>query len=309
MGKLKISHLLVLSYVLGSSFILIFASILKDTGMSSVEMVFFRISISLIILFAYMKLRRGGSKDPVLAKRKDIPFFIMFGFFFAVFLLIYVSSVSLGASAVVAGALVYTQPAFTALISRITGKERKLHKKTILAITLSILGAIIVSGISVQDILATRFNIGVILAGLTGLTYAVFLVIKRHAQDRGYPAMRTVFNQLLFATPAVLFVGFILRTFVTNDPLVVGVILPNAHQALLVFGFAIICTAIPYVVIAAVDNKDVSPITEGVLLSVEPILVAVLALVVLGQTVTPIQYGGVILIVAAAMLALKPQKV
>jgi len=301
--KLTLSHLLVVLYAIGSSFILIFATLLKRTGMSSVEMVFFRISISLILILAYIRLVKRD-RGRLLASKKDLPFFIIFGLFFAAFLLVYVSSVSLGASVVVAGALVYTQPVFTAIISRITGKEKKLNDTTILAIILSVVGAVIVSGIfnDINNITSVGINAGLVLAFLSGLAYASFLAIKRHAQEKGYTALRTVFNQLLFATPAVVILGFLLRFFVTRDALVVGLVLPNIYQTLLAFGFAVICTAVPYAVLAAVKNKEVSPVTEGVLLSFEPMLVSILAFAFLGQTVKPIQYAGVALIVASTML-------
>ena len=299
--KLTLSHLFVVLYALGSSLILIFATLLKRTGMSSVEMVFFRISISLILILAYIRLVMKD-KRRLLADKKDLLFFILFGIFFAAFLLVYVSSVSLGASAVVAGALVYTQPAFTAIISRITGKEKKLKETTILAIILGVIGAFIVSGLSINDLVSVRLNAGLVLALISGLAYASFLAIKREAQEKGYNALRTVFNQLLFATPAVIILGLLLSAFVTHDPLVVGLVTPNVYQALLVLGFAVICTTIPYAILAAVNNKEVSPVTEGVLLSFEPIIVSILAFAFLGQTVKPIQYAGVALIVASTML-------
>lgn len=279
----------------GFSFILIFSTLLKDSGISSLQQVLFRTSLSLLIILIVTMGR-------IKLKKKDLPHFIARGLVFSLFLFTALSAIALGCPVPITTGLVHTQPLFTASIALISGRE-KVSAKKFLLIGVGIFGALIVSGIDFQQISAVSVNFGVYLAVLSGFLYAIYLFLKR-TEKEAYNPIQALFNTFLFAAPFTLIFGMLLKTFMEN-PLIVGLVLPNAYQFTLLFLFAVFSTVIPYGLLNYVKSREVSPTTEGVILLLDPALNIFWAMALLGQYVTPLQYGGIVLILLSALLILR----
>ena len=289
------SHALLIIASVGFSFILIFSTALKNSGVSSLQQVFSRMAFSLPLIFL---LIIGKAK----LKLKDAAHFMLRGLVFSAFLLSALSSIAFGCPVPVTVALIYTQPFFTAIISFLSKREKASTKK-IAIILIGIFGAFLASGLNLQQIAELDINLGIFLALFGGLLYALYLFLKR-TEKHAYTPLQALFNTFLFAAPFTLILGFILRFF-TENPLLVGLVIPNHYQLTLLILFAAFSTVLPYGLLNYVNPAEVSPTSEGTILLLDPALHIIWAALLLGQIVSLLQYFGIALILASAFAMLR----
>lgn len=294
---LKRSQFYVVLATLGFSFILIFSTVLKNSGMSSFEQLFFRLSFGLLIL-SLVLLSKGRYR---FIHGKDVRFFVTIGFVYALFTLSGLSSIVFGTPIAVAVALIYTQPIFTAIISHATEKE-KVTAPRLTLIFVGVSGAFLVTGLPITNL---QINVGIVFAILAGCFYAIYLWLKRQLSGkREYPPYQGLFNTFLFAIPPLLVTWLVFRNLSTT-PLLVGMIIPETWQLLLLIGFATFSTILPYSLLNYVKPEEISPTSEGLLLLGDPLLHTLWAILLFEQYVTTIQYLGAALIVSSAAANLK----
>jgi drug/metabolite transporter (DMT)-like permease len=283
----------------GFSFILVFSTVLRDTGMSSLEQLFFRLSFSVLVLFLVMLFKRRLR----FFHRRDVSFFAFFGLVYSLFAFSGLAAIAFRIPIAVSVALVYTQPIFTAVISWLTGKERVTANK-LGVILIGVFGAFLVSGLQITNF---QISLGVAFPIFAGFLYAVYLWLKRRATSGllgDYEPLQILFNTFLFAIPAIVVVGLALRTL-SVDPLFVGITEPDAFQLGLVLLFAVFSTVLPYGLLNYVKVEEVSPITEGLLLLGDPLLHTLWAILFFQQYVTVTQYAGAGFILLSAAINLK----
>ncbi|MEM2815913.1 MAG: DMT family transporter [Candidatus Bathyarchaeia archaeon] len=292
MHILNKSHVVLMIANVGFSFILIFSTLLRDSGISSFQQVLFRLTLAILIVLALNKCQIRIRKD-------DLRHFMVRGISFSLFLLTALSSIALGCSVPVATALIHTQPLFTSVIAMISGRERVSIKK-FPPILMGIVGVFIVGGIDLRNFSLASF--GVPLAIIAGFLYAIYLFMKR--VEKEYRPLQALFNTFIFAAPFTLFFWPILRAFIKN-PLITGLMVPNYYQFFLLFLLASVSTVVPYGLLNYVKNYEVSPTAEGVMLLIDPAFSLFWAMLILGQYATPFQYFGVVLILTSALIVLR----
>jgi drug/metabolite transporter (DMT)-like permease len=293
------SHCFILTASVGFSFILVFSTLLKQSGVPSLEQVFFRLVFATFFLFILLKGK------PILPKKKDLPYFILIGLTFAVFLSSSLSAIVFDTPIAVVSGLINTQPIFTAVFAFITGKEKVTWRKAIL-IFVGVLGTFLVTGLSFEQIRTWQVGVGVALSIFGGFLYAVYLFLKRLGQSR-YKALDLLFNTFLIAVPCTLIVGGVIAVF-NNNPKITSFVFPNTYQLLLLFLFAVFSTVLPYGMLNKVDPGEVSPTTEGMILLLDPVLHAFWAILIFQQFVTPLQYLGILLVLLTAVTVPKATK-
>jgi len=153
---------------------IIFKALIGDYGLSRITIAFFRASLSAVILFVALALRRRSS---LRIAARDVLFFVAFGLFgIAAFYSVYVTAIDL-AGVSVSAVLLYTAPAWVALISAVFLGE-KLTLVKLAAVTLAMMGCALVA--RVYDVRGLQLNRLGILAGLgAGLTYALYSVFNK----------------------------------------------------------------------------------------------------------------------------------
>ena len=223
------SQAYVAAATLGFSFILIFSKLLRNTGMSTFEQLFFRLGFGFFILLLMMIYRRKLQ----FVKRKNVPFFLAIGFIYAMFTLSGLSAIAYDTPIPVLVSLVYTQPIFTAVISQLTRKEKLSAAKTGV-ILLGVIGAFLVSGIQVEH---PQITPGIVFPILAGFFYAVYLWLKRQAPSDEYTPYQVLFNTFMFALPFLLASWLVFSGF-TEKPLLVGLVTPDSAQLGLLFSFS-----------------------------------------------------------------------
>jgi drug/metabolite transporter (DMT)-like permease len=288
------SHALLILVCFCFSFILVFSTLLKNAGVSSLQQVFFRITLALPLIFV---LIRGRFR----LKRDDLQYFALAGLVFSCFLLSALSSIVFGCPIAVTTALIYTQPFFTAILAAVSGKE-KLTSRKIAAMAMGVIGVFLVSGVLTEPL--PNLNVGGLgFALLGGFFYSLYLYIKR-MRKADYTPLQSLFNTFLFAAPSALLLGMILGLFTRNTGLI-GFILPDYYQLTLLVLFASFSTALPYGLLNYVKPSEVPPTTEGTILLLDPLLHNLWAVLILQQYISPIRYLGVGLVLLSAAIILK----
>ena len=290
------SHGLLVLASFGFSFILIFSTLLKNAGVSSLQQVLLRVTLTLPLI---LLLNKGKIK----LEKKDLPYFALIGFVFSVFLFSALSSIVFGCPIAVSIALIYTQPFFTAILAAISKKEKVTLEKLIM-IVVGMLGALLASGMLTEQYANLRIT-GILFALFAGFLYATYLFLKR-IRKISYTPLQGLFNTFMFAAPFALILGLTLPFFTTSIGLV-GFSMLNPYQLLLLILFAFFSTMLPYGLLNYVKASEVSPTTEGTILLLDPFLHNVWAVLILQQYVSIIRYLGVglTLLSAAAMLRTK----
>lgn len=291
MHHLTRSHIMLMMANVGFSFILVFSTLLRDSGISSFQQVLFRVILAILIVLALNKCQ-------IRIRKEDLGHFMVIGIIFSLFLLTALSAIALGCSVPVATALIHTQPLFTSVIAMISGRERVSIKK-FPPILIGIIGVFIVGGIDLRNF--SLANVGVPLAILAGLLYAVYLFLKR--VEKGYRPLQALFNTFIFAAPFTLIFWPFLMAFIKN-PLITGLTVPNYYQFFLLVLLASVSTVAPYGLLNYVKNHEVSPTAEGMVLLIDPAFSLFWAMFILGQYATSFQYFGVFLILISALMVL-----
>jgi DME family drug/metabolite transporter len=157
-------------------------------------------SVGGIILLLALLLLRVNLRVP----RRDWPGFLAYGVFgVALFFIAYVNAINLTGVAV-ASVLLYTSPAWVALISWRWMDER-LGRREIAALGLALVGAALVA--RVYNLALLRLNWPGVMAGLAaGLTYGLYSVFNKVLVERNRPWIVQVYGLLIGATVLVILV-------------------------------------------------------------------------------------------------------
>ncbi|MBS7636387.1 EamA family transporter [Candidatus Bathyarchaeota archaeon] len=288
------SHALLILVCFCFSFILVLSTLLKNTGLSSLQQAFSRITLALPLIFV---LIRGRFK----LKKDDMRYFALSGSVFSCFLLSGLSSIAFGCPIAVATALIYTQPFFTAILATISEKEKMTSRK-IMAVAMGVVGVFLVSGVATEPLSSLNIS-GLGFALLGGFFYSAYLYVKR-MMKADYTPLQGLFNTFIFAAPSMLLLGTILSLFTKNTGLI-GFTVPNSYQLTLLILFASFSTALPYGLLNYVKPSEVPPTTEGTILLLDPLLHNLWAVLILQQYISPIRYVGVGLILLSAAVIFK----
>ncbi|MEM3704420.1 MAG: DMT family transporter [Candidatus Bathyarchaeia archaeon] len=278
------------------SFILIFSTMLKNVGVSSLQQVLFRVTLALPLILVLIK-------GKIKLEKKDLPYFALIGFIFSAFLFSALSSIVFGCPIAVSTALIYTQPFFTAILAVLSKKEKVTPRKFAI-ILIGMVGALLASGILTEQYLTISIT-GILFALLAGFLYATYLFLKR-MRKTSYTPLQGLFNTFMFAAVCSLILGLTLRLFITDTKLI-GFSIPDSYQLLLLILFAFFSTTLPYGLLNYVKTGEASPTTEGTILLLDPFLHNVWAVLIFQQYVSMVRYLGIglILLSAAAMLRIR----
>ncbi|MEM2106145.1 MAG: DMT family transporter [Candidatus Bathyarchaeia archaeon] len=278
------------------SFILVFSTLLKNVGVSSLQQALFRVVLALPLILVLIK-------GKINLEKKDLPYFVLIGFIFSAFIFSALSSIAFGCPIAVSVALIYTQPFFTAILAVLSKKEKVTPRKFMI-ILVGMFGALLASGILTEQY-STLSIVGILFALLAGFLYATYLFLKRMLK-RSYTPLQGLFNTFLFAALCSFILGLASHFFIT-DPKLMGFSIPDLYQLLLLILFAFFSTTLPYGLLNYVKVGEVPPTTEGTILLLDPFLHNVWAVLIFQQYVSLVRYLGIglTLLSAAAMLRMR----
>jgi DME family drug/metabolite transporter len=270
---------------------IIFKALINDYGLARITIAFFRASLSAVILFAALAFRRPRT---LAIAARHVPFFIAFGLLgIAAFYIFYITAIDLtGVS--VAAVLLYTAPAWVAVISAIFLGEPLTKRKTI-AVALATIGCALVA--RVYDLRGLELNWLGILAGLgAGLGYALYSVFNK-AGLRQYDGWTVLAYGLLFG---IVF----LAPFQSPELLMDALRQPGPVVWLVALALG------PTLGSGLAFNAGLRyvPVSSAsVVATLEPVIASLLAFAVLGEHLDPGQlFGGALILVAVISLTRAP---
>ncbi|HSJ24761.1 MAG TPA: DMT family transporter [Longimicrobiales bacterium] len=265
----------------------IFAKHLYDAGFEPLELASVRAAVGFAAI-AVIALVRGGAG--VVVGWRALPFLAAYGILgYALFTLVFFRA--LGANTVsVAVALLYTAPAFVLLMSAILWRER-VGALRLVALALVLCGVVLVTGAAGALLQGTAVlpPLALALGIASGLTYAIYTMFSSVSTMR-YGPTASLFWSFGFAT---------LVFALIVPPHTPFMRIPGHLPALLALG--IVPTLIPYALFLAA-LRDLKASTASMLASIEPVVAATLAALLLHERMDLLQGAGVLLVVAAAAL-------
>lgn len=266
----------------------IFVRHLNGAGFDSFQIMTYRAWCSVLLLLIYMSLRDSSLLK---IKLKDIWIFLGTGLLSLTFFSYCYLTNIIRSGAAIAVVMLYTSPIFVMIMSIIFFKEKMSLKKGI-ALLMTLLGCSLVSGLFEAISMGTQIDSYGLLLGLgSGFGYALYSLFAGFALKRGYASLTISFYTFLFSGIALLFMlGPIRIVSVLSVP-----ILPW------LLGAALICTAIPYIAYTA-GMKRIEISRAAVIVTIEPLVGAVLGIAAYGEGAGITKIAGIILILASVVM-------
>ncbi|MBD5229918.1 MAG: EamA family transporter [Bacteroidales bacterium] len=257
----------------------------EDDGMNPDSVVLFRYLLALPII-AVMVLMRG--RRLTLPRYAVIPSVGLGLLMAASSLTLFLSYLYMNVG--IASTLLFVYPIIVALIMVIFFKER-ISMRLIGCIVVSLCGIALLYKGSDGDTLDPT---GTLFVALSALTYAIYLVGMNHKRIQNVPTLQLTFYMLLFGS--LLFVVRLLSG--------VELTLPKVwyHWGNLI-GLAVFPTAISFICTTRAI-QIIGPMPTAILGALEPASAIFFGVTILGQSITPRDFLGLMLIVAAVTVVI-----
>ena len=232
--------------------------------------------------------------------RKDLAFFVLYGLVLSVFNALWTISISLNGAAV-ATVLVYSSPAFTALVGwRLWGE--RLDAPKIGAVVLCIAGCVLVSG--AYDRAAWQVNpLGIVVGLVPGVAFAAYSLLGRASSKRGVNPWTATLYTFAFAAAFLLLVQRPGTLLWLSRPLAAGA--GGWREALLGWGVLVLLAVGPTIGGYGLYTVSLTMLPAGtanLIVTLEPAMTAALAFLFLGERLAPLQLVGGGLILAGVVL-------
>ena len=184
-------------------------------------------------------------------------------------------------------ALLYTAPVFSLVLAKLILGEQISVKSALLAIIAVIGVACLMAGDKFS------LNMGVIVGLLSGLCYSLYGILGKKTMSFNHSTQMVFFSSVAFSAITLLFLP---QTFATYQTLST---LPIQAWAYVV-GLSLVGTIAPFFLYMTALNK-LPAATASVFTIIEPLTAIILAIVLLGQPLLPLQMVGVALIISATL--------
>ena len=266
-----------------------------EFSLPPIVLAFWRDLFVFLTIFIILWIFRGSL---LRIKRKDAWFMLLYGLILALFNTIWTFSVALNGAAV-ATVLVYSSPAFTAILGHWIFSERLDLLKT-LVILLSIIGCVLVSGAYIPEVWEINLP-GIVIGLISGLGLAGYSLMGRASARRSINPWTALTYSFGVATFCLL--GFNLLPSLSTSGLASTNLLwlgssLNGWSVLLILGvlptlggFGLYTVSLTYLP-AGVAN---------LIATLEPVMTAVLAYIFLNERLDGIQIAGSALILASIL--------
>ncbi len=285
----QVGLLAMLASVLGYSFLPVFTAKLLELGVEPVEIGLWRYALTVPIFWgiALAAGRRARSRSTAESRRLPNSRLILLGTLLAAAAL----CAFFGLQRIPAGTYVvifYTYPAFTALLLLTMGD--RLSGWGWAALGLTLLGVTLTAP-DFSEGLAGGNMTGVLLALLNALIVAVYFILNSRLLKGRSALVRAAALTTTGALATLAVVGLLL-----------GARLPALPEAwVYLLGMALVSTVLP-IFMTNVGIQRLGPARAAILGSVEPLLTSLIAMLLLGQMMAPIQWAGGLIIVASVVM-------
>jgi drug/metabolite transporter, DME family len=258
---------------------------LNNAGFGAMEIVAIRVSTAAIILtLVGIAFYRRHLKIRV----KDLYLFVGTGILSIVFFnWSYFTAINL-MNIPIAVALLYTSPAFVAVLSFLFLKE-SINRKKLLVIVMTVIGCTLAAGITGHG--ETSFSLSSILIGLgAGFGYALYSIFGKIALRRYHPFTVTLYTFLVASAALVPTTGIVSKSAV----------LFTGDGWLYAIGLGIFPTVLAYFAYSwGLERTESS--TAAVVATLEPVIATMLGMLVYGDRLGGLQMLGSALIIISVI--------
>lgn len=281
------SYILVLIAGVSWGLIGVFTKAIDALGFTEMQMLFVKGVLATAVLFLITFFKDKSQLK--LKNWKDIRYFIGTGVVsFAFFSWAYMKAVNL-TSLGVAAVLLYTAPTFVMLFSILLFGEQMTKTKGIVLL-MTFVGCIFVTGLLEGGLTFTWQGIAIGLAA--GVGYALYSIFGTYAIRGGYGSLTISFYTFLLAT--------IVISFLVEPAAVVSQI-TEMGQWPLAISFALLTTVVPY--LAYTKGLSGLPASKAsVTATIEPVVAAVLGIVVFHESVSMLKITGIVLVLSSVVV-------
>lgn len=263
--------------------IAIFINILNALGLSAMECVAIRVTITAGILFTYLLFT---APKKLRIKLEDLKYFIGTGLLSIVFFnYCYFEAIKIIGGAAVPALLLYTAPAFVMILSSIFFNE-KITLKKVMVLMMTFIGLGFVTGAFNQR---EALSIHAVMLGLgSGLGYALYSIFGKILVKK-YDEMTITFYTFMIAT-----IGAIPLSRITTHIAVLG----DINVLLVGVGLAILSTILPFILYTK-GLKGVEAGMAAILATIEPFVAAIVGICLFHEQFTMTKIIGMTLILMA----------
>jgi len=265
----------------------LFYKVLSGTyGLALLTVVTFRAGLAFLLLLVALGL---GRRDWLRIDWRDLPFFALFGLVgVAFFYIVYAYAINLAGMAV-AAVLMYTAPAWVVVLSWRLFAEQVDGRK-IVALLLTLTGCLLIVG--AYDLAHVRLNLaGIVLSLASGLTYGLYIIFNKYALRKYSP-----WTVLVYAIG----IGSGLLLF-TQSPATLASALASPAEIGWLLAMAIVPTLGGNLLFVS-GLRHLPAGVASIVATLEPVMAALLAFLVLGERLQPLQLVGGVMVVGAVML-------
>ncbi len=271
--------------------------VFSGLGLSAYEISLFTLIPSIVILLPFILLRKK-----LRASKKLLPLLVLFGLVTAVIIITQFIPVVLGVPVAMVVLLLYTQPAWTLLFTKLFLKE-KITKIKVISAVLVLLGvAILVNPFSID--LRQNFA-GIAIALVAGIALSGWIILGSVASKSRSHIITTNFYEVLFSAIFILLSLPVVRLFVA-DPKITSLSL--SHPLPLMIGilmFGVLANLINHLFYFE-GVKKVPTMDAGIIMLLEPVVGAILSAVFLKQAITIyLIIGGALILLANYLVIAK----
>ena len=265
----------------------VFTKAIDTLGFTEMQMLFVKgvLATAVLLVITFFKDR----SQLRLKNWKDIRYFVGTGIIsFTFFSWAYMKAVNL-TSLGVAAVLLYTAPTFVMLFSILLFGEKMTKTKGIVLL-MTFVGCILVTGLLEGGLTFTWQ--GIVIGLTAGVGYALYSIFGTYAIRAGYGSLSISFYTFLMAT--------LTMTFLV-EPVTVVTQITEMGQWPLAISFALLTTVVPYLTY----TKGLSGLPASkasVTATIEPVVAAILGIVVFHESVTMLKVTGIVLVLSSVVV-------
>ena len=288
------SYILVLIAGVSWGLIGVFTKAIDRLGFTEMQMLFVKVVLAAAMLFIIIFAK--DKKQLRLKDWKHLRYFVGTGIVsFTFFSWAYMKAVNL-TSLGVAAVLLYTAPTFVMLFSILLFGEKMTKTKGIVLL-MTFVGCILVTGLLEGGAAFTWQGIAIGLA--SGIGYALYSIFGTYAIRAGYSSLTISFYTFLMAAITMAFLV---------EPVAVVTQITELGQWPLAVSFALLTTVVPY--LSYTKGLSGLPASKAsVTATIEPVVAAVLGIVVFHESVSMWKLTGIVLVLSSvAVMSRQKQK-
>lgn len=288
------SYILVLIAGVSWGLIGVFTKAIDRLGFTEMQMLFVKGVLAAAMLFIIIFAK--DKKQLRLKDWKHLRYFVGTGIVsFTFFSWAYMKAVNL-TSLGVAAVLLYTAPTFVMLFSILLFGEKMTKTKGIVLL-MTFVGCILVTGLLEGGAAFTWQGIAIGLA--SGIGYALYSIFGTYAIRAGYSSLTISFYTFLMAAVTMAFLV---------EPVAVVTQITELGQWPLAVSFALLTTVVPY--LSYTKGLSGLPASKAsVTATIEPVVAAVLGIVVFHESVSMWKLTGIVLVLSSvAVMSRQKQK-